>query len=114
MALLWHNGAEVLECCCGKIINGHHQCTQDMTSIKLVVTTCGYNTTYRHSKNNVIEEINLACVVCRKDTERKEFASQWAVDRDGYDVCSDCYGKCPYGDLPKKLYGACDCVSDSD
>ena len=41
-------------------------------------------------------------------TEQKEFARQWSVDRDGYDVCSECYGKCTYGVLPKQEQG-CAC-----
>ena len=103
--LIWHNGAEVLECCCGQIINGDHKCTKDMTSKKLCVTRCGYNTDY---KQNPIEEVNLSCDVCRKDAAQKEFDSQWTVDFDGYDVCSECHGKCTYGVLPKQEQG-CEC-----
>ena len=108
--LIWHNGAEVVECCCGQIINGNHQCTKDMTSTKLCVTSCGYRTERGY---NPLREINLDCVVCQKDTEQKKFDSQWTVNLDGYDVCSMCNGKCPYGELPKQDYG-CDCSSDSD
>ena len=103
--LIWHNGAEVLECCCGQIINGNHLCTKDMKSTKLCVTRCGYNTV---RKQNPLREINLTCVVCRKDAEQKEYDSQWTVDFDGYDVCSECHGKCTYGVLPKQEQG-CEC-----
>jgi hypothetical protein len=81
-----------------------------MSSLKLCVTKCGYRT---DSGYNVHGVINLDCDVCRNDAENKEFASQWTVNQDGYDVCSECYGKCPYGELPKQDWG-CDCVSDSD
>jgi hypothetical protein len=109
--LIWHSGAKVLECCCGQIINGNHLCTKDMKSTKLRVTRCGYQTEHH---DNPLREVDLTCAVCRKDAGQKEFDSQWAVDFDGYDVCSECHGKCPYGDLPKQDY-ACECpLSDDD
>ena len=103
--LIWHNGAEVLECCCGHLILGNHKCKQYMHSLKLRVTRCGYNTTYRQ---NPLEEINLACVVCQEDAAQKEYDRQWSIDFDGYSVCSECHGKCTYGVLPKQEQG-CEC-----
>ena len=100
--LIWHNGAEVIECGCGKIINGKHKCTKDIKSKKLCVTECGYNTERRYRP---LREVNLACDICQKDAKQKEYDEQWAVDFDGYDVCSECHGKCTYGVLPKE----CEC-----
>ena len=81
-----------------------------MTSTKLCVTSCGYRTKRGY---NPEREVNLACVLCRKNTEQKEFDSQWTVDFDGYDVRSECHGKCPYGVLPKQEWG-CECPPSDD
>ena len=91
--LIYHNGAGVIECCCGQIINSKHICTKDINVQRHCVLDCGFKRCHNE------------CSICRKDSKQKEYDKQWATDRDGYDVSSKCYMKCCYGDLPKQ----CEC-----
>ena len=98
--LIYHNEAEITECCCGQLINGNHICTKDILSRNLRVKECGFKT-----------DVNIDCIICQKDVKQKEYNAQWAIDKDGYDVCSSCYGKCCFGELPKN----CECwISDDE
>ena len=90
--MIYHRKTEEIECLCGKIIDGSHKCDE-----KPPVIIC-------------FEECENNCARCKRFTERERFESQWSMDRDGYCVCSSCYEKCHYGELPK----GCECDIDSD
>ena len=101
LVLIYHKGIEMVECHCGQIINKKHECAKKIKSKKLYIEECKFKE-LDHDDND--------CAICEKDAKRKEYYSQWAVDFDGYDVCSTCHSKCPYGELPKE----CECPSDEE
>ena len=101
LVLIYHKGKEMVECHCGQIINKKHECTKKIKSKKLCVEEC---------KFKELDHVDNDCARCEKDAKRKEYYSQWAIDFDGYDVCSTYHSKCPYGELPK----GCECPSDDE
>ena len=92
ITLIYHNGAKSIECHCGRIINGRHECTKGVEEAteKIQVIECDF------TKWN-----DNYCNVCMKDAKQKDFDDQWYTDGDGYSRCSICYVKCEHGEVPK-------------
>ena len=91
MTLIWHEGAEIVQCICGEILNGKHECDEVLLLLltKIIVTSCNFNKSSR--------DFNLACSICRKDDAVKKFNKQWKVDEDGYSRCAKCFMHCDHG-----------------
>ena len=97
ITLIYHNGAESIECHCGRIINGRHECTTEEATEEIQVIECAF------TKWN-----DNYCSVCMKDAKQKDFDDQWYTDEDGYLRCSTCDVKCEYAEFPKD----CGCLND--
>ena len=92
--LIYHRGAQAIECHCGETINGRHNCLKEKVEAvkKLQVIECRFNT--------LGYKIDTKCCFCEKDAKEKQFINQWRVDDDGYCRCTECGDKCD-DELPK-------------
>ena len=64
ITLIFHSGANVIECHCGTIIKGQHNCIKEAEEsvTKIQVINCCFKDYYDYMKNN-------KCDVCREDDE---------------------------------------------
>ena len=97
LAMIYHKGAEVIECHCKQLIRGKHKCSKKISSGLFQIIDCSFEE----------RKLDNSCSICIADSKKKEYSDQWYIGRDGYCRCAYCDENCEDEedcDCPEKEY----------